>query len=36
LSKKFEVARKLPTEARAQLKKFIAALAMVNTIPEEQ
>jgi len=35
LSKKFEVAQKLPTQARAQLKKFIATLAKANNIPEE-
>jgi transcriptional regulator with XRE-family HTH domain len=34
LSKKFEVAQKLPTEARAQLKKFIDTLAKANNISE--
>ncbi len=35
LSKKFEVAQKLPPEARAQLKKFINTLAKANNISEE-
>jgi transcriptional regulator with XRE-family HTH domain len=34
LSKKFEVAQKLPLEARAQLKKFIDTLAKANNIQE--
>jgi len=34
LSKKFEVAQKLPQEARAQLKKFINTLAKANNIQE--
>lgn len=34
LSKKFEVAQKLPPEARAQLKKFIDTLAKANNISE--
>ncbi len=35
LSKKFEIAQKLPAEARAQLKKFIDTLAKANNISEE-
>jgi transcriptional regulator with XRE-family HTH domain len=34
LSKKFEVAQKLPLDARAQLKKFIDTLAKANNIQE--
>jgi transcriptional regulator with XRE-family HTH domain len=34
LSKKFEVAQKLPIDARAQLKKFIDTLAKANNIQE--
>lgn len=35
LSKKFEVAQKLPPEARAQLKKFIDTLSKANNISED-
>ena len=34
LSKKFEIAQKLPTEARAQLKKFIETLAKASNVEE--
>jgi transcriptional regulator with XRE-family HTH domain len=34
LSRKFEVAQKLPSEARAQLKKFIDTLAKAHNISE--
>lgn len=34
LSKKFEIAQKLPPEARAQLKKFIDTLAKAHNIQE--